>query len=151
MRHSHLALAFLLLLLCAPGCVSAQARRLVDSAWSEANRRAGIATPAGAPPEVAWPGDLGVYENCADEAFSSSSPLARYLPDRDRVEIRSLCTVPAGTFLVHEFLHALRERARLAEEGSLSGQASEGEAWVLKAGSSSARRSSALPLRPPPR
>lgn len=133
--------------LCLQGC-SSRAQRLIDSSWLEANRRAGAAAPAGAPPEVAWPGDLGVYESCTEEGLSAATPPARYLPEQDRVEIRSLCSVPPRIVLVHEFLHALRERARLAEEGLLSGQASEGEDWVQEAGSNSARRSSSIPITP---
>lgn len=57
-------------------------------------------------------------------------PPARYLPDLDRVEILSACRQPLRALLVHEFLHAIRERARRLSGEALSGYDPEGEEWV---------------------
>lgn len=120
---------FLLALLAlSQGCLQAPA--LVSSAWQEANRRAGTPAASRLPPEVDWSGAQRASSDCLDPARPSSQPHARYLPDLDRVEILSLCGWPPHTLLVHEFLHAIRERARQEEGRLLEGWAPQEEAWV---------------------
>ncbi len=119
----------MILVLC-QGCL--QAPPLVSSAWQEANRRAGTQSAGQAPPEVDWEGVQGDPKGCLDPSRTGSSPPARYLPDLDRVEILSLCAQPLHALLVHEFLHAIRQRARQQEGLPLTGQDSEEEAWVLE-------------------
>ncbi len=100
--------------------------RAVERAWLEAGRRAGIPARA-APPEVVW--GARALEDCGGAAAGPGAA-ARYLPDVDRVEILSLCRHPAHVLLVHEFLHAIRERAR-REGGSVwADYEPEGEEWV---------------------
>ncbi|MEE9218237.1 MAG: hypothetical protein V3U98_04140 [Acidobacteriota bacterium] len=117
----------MILILC-QGCL--QAPPLVSSAWQEANRRAGTQAAEQPPPEVDWEGARGDSGGCLDPSRTGVNPPARYLPDLDRVEILSLCAQPLHVLLVHEFLHAIRQRARRQQGVPLAGQDFEEEAWV---------------------
>lgn len=122
------ALCSVMMLLLCQGCL--QAPPLVSSAWQEANRRAGTQAAGQAPPEVDWEGARGGPEGCMDPSRAGANPPARYLLDLDRVEILSLCAQPLHALLVHEFLHAIRQRARRQAGLPLAGQDSGEEAWV---------------------
>jgi len=128
--------------LCA-SCAAARPQAVIDAAWSEAHARAELPAPTAAPPEVDF-SRTDMFEECDEESFSPVLPPALYLPDLDRVEIRSICQAPLHTLLVHEFLHAIRERARRREEGDLAGYELEEESWVQD----KAARSSAAPIVP---
>lgn len=134
--------AWLLGALLAAGCASGSPLRL-EEAWREANLRAGVTAP-GPPPEVDWRAGGGSTARCGSPAEESHT-LARYLPDRDRVEILSICERPLHGLLVHEFLHAIRERSRREIEGDLAGYDPEGEDWVRER---SAARIPAPSMRP---
>jgi hypothetical protein len=122
------AFCLLAILALLQGCL--QAPSLVDSAWREANRRAGTPAEAQGPPVVDWSGAQSDPSDCVDGVSPGPHPPARYLPDLDRVEVLSLCAQPLQVLLVHEFLHAIRERARREKGYFLEGADPSEESWV---------------------
>jgi len=115
-------------MLLAQGCLHTP--HLVSSAWREANLRAGASIGAQGPPVVDWSGVRHGPSGCLDGASPASHPPARYLPDLDRVEVLSLCAEPLHVLLVHEFLHAIRERARRERGYFLEGADPGEESWA---------------------
>jgi hypothetical protein len=118
-----------------------QPRPILEAAWREASRRAGVDEAQASPPQVDFEAAGSSFAECGPQSAGHDHLAARYLPDLDRVEIVSACARPIHSVLVHEFLHAIRERERRLQAGDAAGFDPEAEAWVQER---AARKSSRI-------
>lgn len=132
---------------------AAPPRVILEDAWREANRRAGVKEEQASPPQVDFEVAGASFTECGSASAGRDHLTARYLPDLDRVEVLSACARPIHSILVHEFLHAIRERERRLQVGDALGFDPGAEAWVQEraAGKSSRTRGEASSDKLPPR
>lgn len=117
-------------LACLLPAYAAPTQAILEEAWRDASRRAGVEAEEASPPQVDFEAAASSFTECDSPAGGRDHLAARYLPDLDRVEILSACARPIHSILVHEFLHAIRERERRLQAGDVLGFDPEAEAWV---------------------